>query len=159
MTSVPPDVGLPGASRGWRLGVLAAVAALLTYGTIVGQDDLWPFGPLRMYATSSGATGAVSVVAIQVKQDTGGTNATDDWQDAPLTPSQVGLNRAEVEGQIGRIESDPRLLGELAAAHDRLRPDDPAWAGLRLVRRSAQIVDRRPTGVTTDLVLLTWTAP
>ena len=138
------------AGRAARTGATLVVGALVAAGTFWGEDDHFPFGPLRMYATSSAPTGAISVVAIQARTDDG------DWRAAGLNPASVGMNRAEVEGQLPRLQADPSLLGRLADAHARLQPDAPEWTGMRLLRVSTVIVDQVPTGEERRTVLAEW---
>ncbi len=150
-----PAVDVLGAgSRAWRVVVLAALTAVFVAGSVVGQDDWWPFSPWRMFSTSQAPTGAVVAMAIEVRT---GTDPT--WVVAPLTPESVGLNRAEVEGRSGRIAADPSLLATLAASHARLRPSAPAWTAVRLMRRETVVVDRRPTGEMRTTEVARWAAP
>jgi hypothetical protein len=140
-------------ARAWRLVLVGALAAAFLSGSLVGDDHWWPFGPWRMFATSTAPTGAVTVSALQVT-----TADRDDWQDVPLNPWRVGLNRAEVEGRHDAVVADPTILGTLAEANARLRPDDERWTGVRLVRRSTLIENRAPTGETRQRVVAEWTA-
>ncbi|MDP9394727.1 MAG: hypothetical protein M3Q27_10985 [Actinomycetota bacterium] len=128
------------AGRVTRLAVTAIVTVLLTAGTVWGDDDEFPFGPMRMFSTSSKPTGAISVASIEARTNDG------TWFRAPLSPTTVGMNRAEVEGQIAKFERDPQLLGRLSAAHDRLRPQDEPWVAVRLLRISTVLENRRPVG-------------
>lgn len=140
-------------SRGGRTSRVVAVvlmAALLTVGTFWGDDDAFPFGPLRMFSTSSDPNGAISVVALEARTGSG------PWEAVPLSPRVVGMNRAEVEGQLGRFEADPGLLAELSEARDRMYPGQPPWTALRLLRRSTVLQDRVPTGEVRETVLSEW---
>jgi hypothetical protein len=130
------------------------LTALFLGGTFVGQDDWWPFSPWRMFSTSTAPSGSVTALRIDVLI---GDDPT--WQPAPLTPSAVGLNRAEVEGRIPEITSHPEMLGTLAHSHSRLRPDEPAWRAIRVVRHEVQLANRAPTGVVRDTTLAQWSAP
>jgi hypothetical protein len=137
--------------RSWRIVLLGALVALFVAGSLKGDDPWWPFGPWRMFSTSQAPTGAVVAMAIQAETTEG------VWFDAALSPANVGLNRAEVEGRIPQILADPAMLGTLAKSHSRLRPHDAPWVGVRLVRRASVIVDRVPTGRVDSSVLATWT--
>lgn len=138
--------------RAWR----ATVAAMLTVGylagSLVGDDHWWPLGPWRMFSTSTSPNAAVTVSAIQVQ-----VAGDPTWLDTTLNPTNVGLNRAEVEGRQFQIEADPGMLGTLAEAHARLHPDDEPWTGARLVRRSTVLENRAPTGETRERVVAEWT--
>ncbi|NHC13947.1 hypothetical protein [Motilibacter deserti] len=134
----------------WRVALTAVGALLLTAGTLWGQDDAWPFGPFRMYATSTDPSGVVTVLTLE-RQTADGT-----WAETPLTAENVGMNRAEAEGQQPRLVADPALLARFADAHARLHPADPAWAAVRLVRVATVLQDRRPTGEVRREVLATW---
>ena len=127
-----------------------ALAALLA-GTVVGQDDAFPFGPFRMYSTSTQPDGWVTTVALEARLDGG-----QEWEPVRLSPGRVGLSRAEVEGRRAAFESEPELLGGLARAHARLRPDEPRWTALRLLRVRTVLADHRPTGEVQTRVLATW---
>jgi hypothetical protein len=142
-------------ARAWRALVVLGLAALFCAGSLVGDDHWWPFSPWRMFSTSQAPTGAVWSTGIEVQT----ADAPGTWVRAPLTPENVGLNRAEVEGRIPQIESDPRRLGTLAASHARLRPHAPAWTALRVVRRQIVVVDRKPTGEVRTEVLAQWGTP
>jgi hypothetical protein len=142
---------LSAAAKGWRIALLATLTALFLAGSLKGDDPWWPFGPWRMFSTSQAATGSVWASAIQV-ETTPGT-----WFDAPLSPANVGLNRAEVEGRIPQIVADPSMLGTLAASHSKLRPGSDPWIGVRVVRRETVIVNRVPTGQVNLTILATWT--
>ena len=147
-----PVTTLSQVGRTWRLVLLGVLVALFVAGSLRGDDPWWPFGPWRMFATSQAATGSVWASSIQVETTPG------EWFDAPLSPSNVGLNRAEIEGRIPQIVADPAMLGTLAASHARLKPHSPRWVGVRVVRRETVIVDRVPTGRVDTTILATWTA-
>lgn len=147
-------VTLGGPSRIWRVGVLAAVTVLTLLGTTVGDDHWWPFSPWRMFSTSTPASGAVVVMSIEVRR----ADDPSRWVGASLTPESVGLNRAEIEGRIPQIVGDPERLGTLAASHAVLRPNDPAWLGVRVVRVENVLRDRSPTGEVRRKVIAQWNA-
>ncbi len=140
------------AGRSSRLIAAAVVFGLLTVGAFVGLDDHFPFGPFRMYATSSQATGEVAVVALQMKTEGG------DWTLVRPSPGTVGMNVAEFEGQLPRFEEDPDLLAAVAASRAALHPDEPEWTDLRIVRQATVVVDKVPTGEVVETVLAEWTA-
>jgi hypothetical protein len=133
--------------------VLAGLTTLFVLGSVVGQDDWWPFSPWRMFSTSTPPSGAVVAMALEVQ-------TADDaaWRPTGLTPWNVGLNRAEVEGRIPQITSRPSMLGTLAQSHARLHPHDAAWTAVRLVRHETVIVDREPTGEVRTSEVAVWTA-
>ncbi len=135
-----------------RLAAVLVVFGLLLIGTFFGDDDMFPFGPFRMYATSSQATGEVAVVALQVR------TAERDWTLVRPTPGTVGMNGAEFEGQLTRFEDDPSLLSAVAASRAALRPDDDPWIGLRIVREETIVVDKVPTGEVDETILAEWNA-
>ena len=146
-------LGLTG--RTWRAVALLAFAVLFCAGSLVGDDDWWPFGPWRMFSTSQAATGSVWSTEIEVQT----ADARGQWVPAPLTPENVGLNRAEIEGRIPQIQADPSRLGTLARSHAALRPSSAQWTALRVVRRLIVVVDRKPTGEVRTEVLAHWEAP
>jgi hypothetical protein len=145
-------IALSWTGRAWRSLLLLALAALFLAGTAVGQDDWWPFGPWRMFAASTSPSGSVHSLRIEVQE---GTDPA--WRPADLEPSSVGLNRAEVEGRVPALTADPELLGTLAVAHSRLRPEQPAWRAIRVVDRQILLSDGTPTGEVRDTVLADWT--
>ncbi|GAA4108746.1 hypothetical protein GCM10022415_01510 [Knoellia locipacati] len=158
MTSGEPDTDvlrLGAGARAWRAGTVVVLTLLFCAGSLVGNDHWWPFSPWRMFATSQAATGSVWSTGIEVRT----ADHVDTWVPAPLTPENVGLNRAEVEGRIPQIQADPSRLGTLATSHARLRPGAPAWVGLRVVRHKIVVVDREPTGEVETDVLAEWSSP
>jgi hypothetical protein len=136
-----------------RLAVAATVFGLLLAGTFLGSDDLFPFGPFRMFATSSAATGEVAVVTLQAR------TADSEWTLVRPSSSSVGMNAAEFEGQLARFEDDPDLLSAVAASRAALHPDDDPWVGLRIVRQATVVVDKVPTGEVNQTVVAEWNDP
>ena len=139
------------AGRRTRVTVTVAVAALTLAGTLVGQDDEFPFGPFRMYSTRDDPDGTVVSTRVEARDAAGRLRTVDE--------RSTGLRRAEVEGQVRRFVADPELLGALSRAHDRLRPDEPAFAEVRVVERVYELRDSRPTGEESERVVVTWRAP
>ncbi|WP_156996766.1 hypothetical protein [Knoellia aerolata] len=150
-----PPLRMGTVAKAWRAVLVVALTLLFCAGSVVGDDHWWPFSPWRMFSTSQAATGSVWSTGIEVRT----ADAPDEWVHASLTPENVGVNRAEVEGRIPQIEADPARLGTLARSHARLRPDAPAWVGLRVVRHKIVVVDRVPTGEVETDVLAEWSQP
>lgn len=133
------------AGRRVRLALTAVVLALLLAGTLVGTDHDFPLGPFRMYSTTGRTNGAVRTA------DLVGIRA---GREIDVRPEDVGLRRAELEGQYPRFRSDPRLLAALAGAFEDegVRLDE-----LRLVQRIRRIRGGRRAGTPTETeVLATW---
>jgi hypothetical protein len=136
------------AGRRTRLAVTALVFGLLLAGTLVGQDDAFPFGPFRMYATRDAPNGLVLSTRVEAVDATGRVLVVPD--------TATGLRRAEIEGQVARFRADPGLLGEISRAHSRLHPRQPMYDEVRVVERRYQLRDSRPTGEQTDEVVARW---
>lgn len=107
-----------------------------------------------MFSTSTSPNGAVRSTFIQVRT----AEAPQTWAQAPINPDNVGLNRAEVEGNLDRIARDPAMLGTLAASHATLRPDAPAWIGIRVVIRNYLLKGGGPTGEYRADLVAEWSA-
>jgi len=150
----PEVIRLPAGARGRRMLALLVVTGLFLAGTVAGTDNWWPFGPWRMYATSTPPSGSVYSLAIQVRQ-----GADPTWRNANLTPTSIGLTRAEVEGRMPRLTADPGMLATLARSHSRLRPKEPPWSAVRVVRNEALLAGGTPTGQVRSQTLITWPAP
>lgn len=150
---VPPSGPLParlsGRARSVRLAATGLCVALLVVGTFWGDDDAFPFGPFRMYSTSTPPNGNIHVMVLEARLPDG------SWREVPLESVVVGVNRAEVEGQVPRFQSQPALVGRLVEAHDRLRPNEPRWTGARLIMRYLKLRDRRFVG-TEEKVVAEW---
>lgn len=109
-----------------RFTIAGVVLALVLAGTLWGQDDDFPVGPFRMYATAARPTGNVRTAELW------GVRA--DGSRVLLQAHDVGLRRAELEGQLPRFRKDPSLLGALAR---------PELVEIRLEERVRRVVDRR----------------
>ena len=138
------------AGRRTRSAATVITACLVLAGTFVGQDDDFPFGPFRMYATRDDPDGEVRSARVEAVDRAGRGRTVDE--------RSTGLKRAEVEGQVQRFVSEPETLGLLAEAHARLRPDESPLVEVRVVERSYILRDSRPTGEQSERVIARWTA-
>ncbi|MGH8834041.1 MAG: hypothetical protein ACRDWG_03445 [Actinomycetes bacterium] len=133
-------VRLGARARAWRLAATAAVLLALAYGTIWGTDRHFPFGPMVQFAFSVDPNGQIRSVYIEADTTTG------DRVQVPLTAEGVGIPRAEIEGRLPAIESDPSLLQAIAVAQRRRHPDQPLYRRLYVMVDILQLKDRRPAG-------------
>ena len=138
----------PGGRRARTAATLVGGALLLT-GTFFGQDDAFPFGPFRMYATRDDPDGLVVSTRVEAVDRSGRVLVVPD--------TATGMRRAEIEGLAGRFRREPALLADLSRAHDRLHPDEPAYDTVRVVERRYRLENSRPTGATTETVVAQWT--
>ena len=122
------------------------VLALLLGGTVWGDDDEFPFGPFRMYSTRNDPNAPVT--------STRAVGLTAAGEEVRLSGGQVGLRRAEFEGQIDRIREHPELLGLLADAFVDAHPSAPELVSVQVVQRRFELSDGEPTGDYTDLVVV-----
>src|SRR3712207_9095208 len=99
-----PDPGAPGVltlpptGRRARLSATAAVLALLLGGTLWGNDSEFPFGPSRSYSTRADPDRPVVSTSV--------VGVTADGHEVPLSGGEVGLRRAEFEGQLHRVVAE-----------------------------------------------------
>jgi hypothetical protein len=129
---------------------VGAVAALLLYGSAWGGDDQFPFGPMNQYSFRTDPNGGIS--ALWLDADTAaGTHLRLNI----ASSADVGIARAELEGQFDRIRADPSRLQELAEAWARLHPDRPRLTRLTMGQDVTQLHHGRPAGRHTD-VLTHW---
>jgi hypothetical protein len=135
----------PGGRRA-RLAVTLAVLALVLAGTLWGTDASFPFGPFKMYSTRADAN--APVVSTRV------VGLTDAGEEVRLSGGEVGLRRAEFEGQLPRMVDDPTLLVTLAETYTRRHPDAPSLVEVQVVQRHFELADGLPTGEWTDRVLV-----
>ncbi len=129
-----------------RLAATAVVLVLLLAGTVWGTDDSFPFGPFRMYSTR--ADPDQPVVSTRV------VGLTATGEEVRLSGGQVGLRRAEFEGQIARITEHPELLGLLAGSYADRHPGAPDLVEVQVVHRRFELRDGTRTGAFEDVVVV-----
>jgi hypothetical protein len=71
-----------------------------------------------------------------------------------LSGGEVGLRRAEFEGQLPRLVDDPTLLVTLAETYARRHPEAPSLVEVQVVQRHFELADGLPTGDWFDRVLV-----
>jgi hypothetical protein len=134
-----------------RLAVILAAAALLLFGSVWGQDDLFPFGPFRMYAAADKLNSPVADTHFQIVDTTGAT--------IELTEVNTGIRRAEIEGQLGRFRADPSLLRVIDDAYVTLNPKAPAPVRVQIIIRWCALHGGTETGTYTTQTVASWTPP
>lgn len=149
-TSDPP-LALAGRSKAWRLALVVAVLSVLVSSQFLRSNDFFPFGSLSQYARGTNPDGAVRATKITALAADGSELRV------PLGARGVGIERAEIEGQLDRIIADPSLLEGVARAYSGLHPDREPFAHLTVVRVSSMLEDGKPTGEETEEVLTEWT--
>lgn len=138
------------AAFAWRAAAIAVGTVLVVAGTVAGRDEQWPFGPMSQYAFSVPPNGSIASPFVEADTVDGATVRV------PLSSAGVGVRRAEIEGQLPRIQRDPSMLQALAVSAARLHPDWPRYARLRLAQSVTALRDGRLAGTTTQ-VLASWT--
>jgi hypothetical protein len=131
-----------------RVGVTLLAGALLLAGSIWGDDDEFPFGPFRMYASVPDLDAPARDTRVEATDAAGAT--------VLLTEKNTGIRRAEVEGQMDRFRRDPALLSVVATAYARRHQRAAALSQVRIVVRWHDMKDGRPTGAWHDEVVTTW---
>ncbi len=106
--------------RSWRLGTLAVAFGLLIYGSGWGDDDLFPFGPMSQYSFRIDPNGEIRALWVEADLADGSHRRLDI-----SNSDDVGVARAELEGQLHLIIAEPQRLATLAEAWQRLHPDRP----------------------------------
>jgi hypothetical protein len=134
-----------------RVAVTLAVVALLLYGTLYGQDDLFPFGPFRMYSTADKLDSPVA--------DTRFEGVRTDGTVVELNQLNTGIRRAEIEGQLPQIRQHPELLRSVEEAYERRNPTAPRLAVIRVIVRWHALHNGEQTGGYTDETAATWSVP
>jgi hypothetical protein len=138
-------------SAGRRLRMLATtvVLVMLLAGTFWGQDDHFPFGPFRMYSIRNKLDGQIRGAVIEVVDAQGRASAVE------IRSDQVGLRRAEIEGQLDRFERDPSLLRHLAYSYEELHPGEHVEV-LRLYQEITRLANGRAVGPVTRTLVVEW---
>jgi hypothetical protein len=134
------------AGRLRRLLASFIALALLLVGTVWGDDDSFPFGPFRMYSTRNDPD--APVISTRV------VGLTAAGEEVRLSAGQVGLRRAEFEGQVDRIRANPELLGLVADSFAESHPSAPDLVSVEFVQRRYELADGKPTGEYTDRVVV-----
>jgi hypothetical protein len=79
---------------------------------------------------------------------------TADGDEVRLSGGEVGLRRAEFEGQLSRLTEEPELLELLAESYAEGYPDAEPLVAVRVVQRRHALDDGRRTGEVTESVLV-----
>jgi hypothetical protein len=133
-------------ARRTRLAACAVVLAVLLGGTLWGTDADFPFGPFRMYSTR--ADPDRPVVSTRV------VGLTAAGEEVRLSGGEVGLRRAEFEGQLSRLAEQPELLSLLAESYADHHPDAEPLVEVQVVQRRYALEDGQRTGEVTDDVVV-----
>lgn len=148
MTGETPITRLTGRGRATRVIITFLASGLLIAGTFWGEDDHFPFGPFKMYASAADPNAPTIDTRLEAVDASGDT--------VLLTERNTGIRRAEIEGQIDRFVAEPELLRVATDAYDRRNPQAPPVREVRIVERWHQVRDFQPTGEWEDEVVVTW---
>ena len=127
-----------------RIAATFVVLGATLAGTVWGGPEHFPFAPFSQFSGSADNTGTFSALFLEGVRPSGAT--------IRIPFADLGLRRAEVEEQIGRLGRDPAaLLRHLGESYERFHPTDP-MTELRLMRRVFRLEDGRDAGHRDELV-------
>jgi hypothetical protein len=131
-----------------RLVATLAAGLLLVAGSVWGQDDHFPFGPFKMYASAVDPDAPAADTRLEAVDARGGV--------VLLTPDNTGFRRAELEGQLDRFRQDPALLATVLDAYRRRHPAAAPTREVRVVVRWHEVRDFEVTGAWQDELVASW---
>ncbi|GAB3297043.1 hypothetical protein EK0264_15650 [Epidermidibacterium keratini] len=134
-----------------RLGLSAIAFVLLLGGTFFGSDADFPFGPFKMYSNRNDPNGTVRSLRLE------GVNVEGEL--FAISAGDVGLRRAELEGSLPQMKSDPKLMEVIADRYAANNPDAPELTELHVVVRIKTLKDGKETGEFVDKIEAKWTKP
>lgn len=140
---------LSGRSRVVRIAATVVAVGLLLYGSIAGNDDKWPFGPLHMYSRYYPANGYVTSTAVVAENANG--------RQVFVTERDTGVARGDIEGELSAYEADPARLGDLASAFHARFPNASPFVEVKIIEKRWQLRDRALVG-TSVVTLVDWHA-
>lgn len=134
-----------------RLVAAAAALGILVAAQLVDTDDYWPLGSLSQYGAPKDLNGTVRSVYLEARFE-----GETEPRSLGLSVASTGIQRGEIEGQLGRFIDDPSLLQPIADAHAALRPDRPQPEVLYLRRSIRQLSDGHVVGEPEIVTLAEW---
>ena len=159
--SLPPSSSPAGTARVLRLSTagttarvvgMVAALALLAYGQAADTNDLFPFGTLSQFATARDMNGTVRSTYMLADTE------TETGRRIPMSMHVIGVGRAEIENQLGRILQSPELLQAVVDSYAALNPDEPPLTTVYLMRSAQQLRDGYPDGDPVHTELARWSA-
>ncbi|MEU8136663.1 hypothetical protein [Streptodolium elevatio] len=145
MTSAPAEAkSLSAFQRWWRAVAAALGIALIVHGSLLGNDDQFPFAPMSMFAFRTDPNGNIDSHYLEADTDAG-TRVK-----VPMSRNGAGMGRAELEGQLFKIMADPSLLQNLADTQRRLHPDTPHYVHIYVMRDRTVLRDGAKDHVVTE---------
>ena len=131
-----------------RVVVTLVVAGLTFAGTVVGNDNHFPFAPFQMFAIADNPNEPIMVLRADGIDATGARIELDE--------RNAGVRRAEIEAQIDRFKADPSLLRSVQDAYAARNPGKPPLVEVDIVEVQHHLRNAQPTGVITEVVLARW---
>lgn len=144
----PSVVRLAPASKAWRIVITVLVLSITMYGTLWGTDSDFPFAPFRMFANADPVNKPVKSTRLE--------GITENGDRIVVRGADVGMRRAEFEGQLPRFRKDRDLMAALARAYERRNPNRPDLVQIDVVVREFELKEGKPTKEYHDRVVLTW---
>ena len=130
--------------RTTRAVITVAVITALLAGGFFGDDDHFPFGPMRMYSTTNEVDGPVSSIHLE--------GTTVDGEIVAIKINSLGLRPAELDGQIPRFRADPGLMRYVLETYEATNPNGYDLESLRLIRGIHQLQDRKEVSYEEELI-------
>lgn len=149
--AVPPEAPtvqrLSSKSLIWRGAALTVGTLLIVNGSVFGNDVHWPFAPMSQFAFRVGPSDSIRSTFLAAVDEDG------MLQRVALSPRNIGIARAEIEGQQTRFVREPDLLDTLAGNYAQRHPDAPKLTQLWLCQEVTALVDGRDAGTTKETIV------
>ncbi|GLY17371.1 hypothetical protein Kisp01_43860 [Kineosporia sp. NBRC 101677] len=134
-------------SRAWRAVALTVGTLLIANGSVFGNDVHWPFAPMSQFAFRVGTNDAIRATFLAAVDSEG------MLQRVALSTNNIGIARAEVEGQQTRFVREPELLSTLAANYAERHPDAPELTQLWLCQEVTELRNGRDVGTSQETIV------
>lgn len=117
-----------------RATLLVAIGGGIALGTWQRNDQAWPFAPMSQFAFAiSSSDGEIHSRYLEA------TTVDGDRVRLDLSRGALGLQRAEIEGQLWSFTQQPSLLQAIAVLHSRRAPEAARLATVEVMDDISQV--------------------
>jgi hypothetical protein len=120
---------------------------LIVNGSVYGNDTHWPFASMGQFAFRTGTNDSIRSTFLAAVDEDG------MLQRVALSPRNIGIARAEVEGQQRNFILEPELLNTLADNYAKRHPDSPALVQLWLCQDITKLYKGREAGTSIETMV------